>query len=736
VFEFMRTVIVEDSAAALAALSQVLETLPGFDLLGTAGAEDEAVELIQMLQPDLVLLDLGLASGSGLGVLRRLREAACPARIVVLTNRVEQAYRAACLAAGANAFFDKSADHAALLDQLQAWMPPQPANEPQRLEALHTLRVLDTPPEASFDAVTELAARLLGVPIVLVSLIDEQRQWFKSRVGLSATQTSRAVSFCGHAINSADVFVVEDALRDPRFADNPLVVGEPRVRFYAGAPLTLSGGEVIGTLCAIDHQPRQLGDTERAVLQMLARHVVVELELRRQVQELIAEMDHRRQAEQRYMQLATRDPLTGLPNRAAMADRLEHALGVAARKGDRLAFMFMDLDRFKLINDTLGHAVGDTLLQAVAERLLHGVREADTVARLGGDEFALLLEQPRDAEAAVSVVQKLLASLGEPIQLDGQALTVRASVGIALYPEHGETADQLMRHADLAMYQAKQEAARGYCVYERRLDLAAQSRLTLEQDLRGALSRGELALHYQPQVSLAHGGLTGVEALVRWHHPRQGLVSPARFIPLAEETGLILDIGRWVLQEATRQLAAWRAAGFDIPRMSVNVSPLQLRADLLGQVENALRETGLAPGDLEIEITETAIAADGPLVLDLLSKLRALGVGVAVDDFGVGFSSLAMLRRLPVSTLKIDRGFVQDIARNRQDATITHAIVCLAQALDLRLVAEGVERTDQRQILGGLGCEEAQGYLFSPALDADAFIDWLDRSRGNTGEAR
>jgi diguanylate cyclase (GGDEF)-like protein len=503
------------------------------------------------------------------------------------------------------------------------------------------------------------------------------------------------------------------------------VVGEPRVCFYAGAPLTLAGGEVIGTLCAIDHVPRQLGTTERAVLRVLARHVVMELELRRQVDELIAEMEHRRQAEHRYMQLATRDPLTGLPNRAALFDRLNHAVRSAARQGGTLAFMFLDIDRFKLINDSLGHAVGDALLQAVAERLQGSVRQADTVARLGGDEFAILLEQPRDTAAVVGMVDKLLASLGTPIQLDGHALTVRASVGIAMYPEHGDSADQLMRHADLAMYQAKQEAARGYCVYEPRLDLAAQSRLTLEQDLRPALARGELALHYQPQINLARSTLTGVEALLRWHHPQQGLVPPARFIPLAEETGLILEIGDWVLTQATRQLARWRAAGLDIPKVSVNVSPLQLRADLLGRVEHALREAGLAPADLELEITETAITADGPLVLDLLSKLRALGVGVAVDDFGVGFSSLAMLRRLPVSTLKIDRCFVQEIARNSQDATITRAIIDLGQGLDLRLVAEGVERTDQRSILSGLGCQEAQGYLFSPPMPADALADWL-----------
>ena len=728
----MRTVIVEDSAATLAALTEALETLPGIEVLGTAAAEDQAVDLILAREPDLVLLDLGLASGSGLGVLRRLRGAACPARIVVLTNRVEPAYRTACLAAGANVFFDKSADHGALIDQLQAWLPPVPANESERLQALRALHVLDTPAEANFDTLTALAAQLLGVPIVLISLIDEHRQWFKSRVGVSVTETSRSVSFCGHAINSKDLFVVEDARRDPRFADNPLVVGEPQVRFYAGAPLALSSGEVIGTLCAIDHAPRQLADAERSVLQVLARHVVVELELRRQVEELIAEMEHRRQAEHRYMQLATRDPLTGLPNRAALLDRLNQAVRSAARSGDRLAFMFLDLDRFKLINDSLGHAVGDELLQAVAERLHNSIRAADTVARLGGDEFAILLQQPRDADAALRVVDKLLASLSQPVVLDGQALTVRASVGVAFYPEHGDSADQLMRHADLAMYQAKQEASLGYCVYEPRLDLAAQSRLTLEQDLREALARGELMLHYQPQVTLARGTLTGVEALLRWNHPQQGLVSPARFIPLAEETGLILEIGNWVLTEAARQLAQWRAAGLVIPKVSVNVSPLQLKVDLLSQVERALRETGLVPADLEIEITETAITADGPLVLELLSKLRALGVGVAVDDFGVGFSSLAMLRRLPVSTLKIDRCFVQEIARNSQDATITRAIIDLGHGLDLRLVAEGVEHTDQRRILSGLGCQEAQGYLFSPPLAADALVDWL-ASAGSRG---
>lgn len=721
----MRTVIVEDSAATLAALRQALAEIACIDIVGTAGSEDAAVELILAQQPDLVLLDLGLARGSGLGVLRRVRGAHCAARIVVLTNRAEAAYRETCLAAGANAFFDKSRHQAALLQQLTAWLPPTPENELRRLQSLRALDILDSAPEATFDTLTDVAARVLGMPIALISLVDERRQWFKARHGLEVVETSRAVSFCAHALGSAELLVVEDARLDPRFADNPLVVGEPRVCFYAGAPLCLPGGEVLGTLCVIDQVPRQLDATQRMVLQVLARHVVIEFELRRQVDDLVAEMEHRRQAEQRYMQLATRDPLTGLPNRAALLDRLQLAVRAAARTGEGLAFLFIDLDRFKYINDTLGHAAGDELLQTVANRLRHSVREVDTVARLGGDEFAIVLQGVHDGDAARRVAEKLLASLAVPVAHGAESIHVGASLGIALYPDHGDNPDALMRHADLAMYQAKRDGACGYRLYEPAFDLATRSRLAIEQDLRQALGRGELVLHYQPQLDLARGTLTGIEALVRWQHPQQGLVPPGRFIALAEEIGLIVDIGGWVLDEATRQLAHMRAAGFRVPRVSVNVSALQLLPDLLTRAASSLRDAGLAPTDLELEITETAITADGPLVLELLSDLRSLGVGVAVDDFGVGYSSLAMLRRLPISTLKIDRSFIQELASNRQDATITRAVIDLAQGLELRLVAEGIETTEQHSILSSLGCPEAQGYLFSPPLAAPDLMAWL-----------
>lgn len=720
----MRTLIVEDSPLTTAALGEALAQLPGLDVVATACTEDGAIEAAAAHAPDLILLDLGLARGTGLGVLRRLRAADNAVCVLVVTNRAEDAYREACLGAGANGFFDKSDAPDALLQRIADWLPPHPPNEAQRLKALRALEVLDTPPERAFDEVTALAARLLGVSIALISLLDERRQWFKSRVGLDAEEISRGVSFCGHTILGQELLVVEDALADPRFADNPLVLGAPQIRFYAGAPLTLAGGETVGTLCVIDHVPRQLDGAQRTILALLARQVVTEFELRSQVRELLHETDQRRQAEQRYMELATRDQLTGLPNRAALLDRLRHGLSVAARDGERLAFMFLDLDRFKLVNDSLGHAQGDALLRIVAERLQGAVREADTVARLGGDEFAIVLQGPRDVEAATVVAEKLLDALAQPVDLNGQALHVGGSLGIALYPDHSDSADLLMRRADLAMYQAKQDGTSRYLVYSAQMDGVFHQRLTLEQDLRQALRDGELCLHYQPQVGLARGQITGVEALVRWQHPALGLIPPLRFISLAEETGLIVELGAWVLREATQQMAHWQRAGVAPPQLSVNVSPLQLRAGFKEIVTQALSEAGLSPELLELEITETAITADGPHVLELLTRLRGLGVGVALDDFGVGYSSLALLGRLPISTLKVDRSFVANIANNANDASIAHAIVSLGQGLSLRVVAEGVEDATQRVALQAMGCQEAQGYLFSRPMPADAWPAW------------
>ncbi len=719
----MKTVIVEDSALVVASLRQLLQALPEIEVAGTAATEAAAVELIQRISPDLVLLDLGLAAGSGLNVLERIRAGGSTARVLVVTNNAFEDYRTACLAAGAQGFFDKSRDTQALFDTLAAWLPPAPANEAGRLRALRRLKILDTPAEEVFDEVTRLVADLLGVPIALISLVDERRQWFKSRVGLPVRETPREVAFCAHTICQGELFVVEDAVQDPRFAENPLVRGEPRIRFYAGAPLVLPGGEAIGSLCAIDHAPRRLTEVQQRLLGVLAHKVVTELELRQRVSDLEEEVERRRAAEVHIMHLATRDPLTGLPNRAALMDRLRQSIKAAARDRHPLAFMFLDLDRFKLVNDSLGHHVGDALLQQVGERLTAALRDSDTVARLGGDEFAVILPRVESAAHACGVAAKLIAAVGAPMEAWGHGLRADCSIGLALWPEHGEECEALIRHADLAMYHAKQGASR-YQVYAPEMNARAVERLTLQTDLHRAPEAGEFTLHYQPQLGVLDGRLTGVEALVRWNHPRLGLVPPLRFIPLAEETGLIWGLGRQVLDAAVAQMAAWREAGWAPPRVAVNVSPAQLRPEFAGIVRAALERHALPAACLELEITESALTSDGPQVLELLDELKRLGVAVAVDDFGVGYSSLALLRTLPLTTLKIDRSFTEGIAENRQDATIVQCVMNMAHGLGLRVVAEGVEDEAQHVALRVMGCDDAQGYLYSRPLPPEELLAW------------
>ena len=384
------------------------------------------------------------------------------------------------------------------------------------------MHILDTPPEAAYDSIVHMAARLAGAPIALISLVDADRQWFKARVGMEAQETSRTLSFCAHAIQGSGLMEVEDASLDSRFSDNPLVVGQPGIRFYAGMPLTLPSGESVGTLCVIDTVPRHLDSDQRDSLAVLANSVMTEMELRRRVGELEAEVHRRIDAEMRMMHLATRDPLTSLPNRAALIDRLTLALRVAAREKRELAVMFMDLDRFKLINDTLGHDVGDALLQQVAERLSHALRDSDTVARLGGDEFAFILPLNNGAGDARSVADKLIETIQVPMQLNGQLVQVGCSVGMALYPQHGETGESLLRHADLAMYQAKTQGGNCCCEYDAHMDANAVERMTLESELRQAIDEGQLVLYYQPQIALGDGHLVGLEALVRWNHPQRG----------------------------------------------------------------------------------------------------------------------------------------------------------------------------------------------------------------------
>ncbi|WP_006747356.1 putative bifunctional diguanylate cyclase/phosphodiesterase [Thioalkalivibrio paradoxus] len=417
------------------------------------------------------------------------------------------------------------------------------------------------------------------------------------------------------------------------------------------------------------------------------------------------------------------DALTGLPNRLLLRDRLEVAMRRSGRRAGCVSALYIDLDRFKNLNDSLGHSLGDQLLQQVATRLQTHLRAGDTLARVGGDEFVLVLEGDDCKRHAGRVAGKLLGLLGTGLMVDGQQLFITASIGIALHPADGETVDQLLKNAELAMYRAKSQGRNTYCFYQEEMSREVMARLTLENALRLALAREEWVLHFQPQVHLATRRLTGVEALVRWQHPEQGLILPGRFIPIAEEMAIIGDLGAWVLRAACRQMQEWDALGCAVPRVAVNLSVQELeRAALVPLVQEVLRETGLAPERLELEVTESMIMCEAGRAIETLRALQQLGVSVAVDDFGTGYSSLRYIKNLPLNRLKVDHAFVQDVGRSHDDDAIVRAIIGLGHSLDLEVVAEGVEREEQREFLQREGCEVGQGYLFGRPVPAEQIV--------------
>jgi diguanylate cyclase (GGDEF)-like protein/PAS domain S-box-containing protein len=423
-----------------------------------------------------------------------------------------------------------------------------------------------------------------------------------------------------------------------------------------------------------------------------------------------------RQAEKELHQLSHHDPLTGFPNRLLFNDRLDQVLERAAREKQRCALLFLDLDGFKVINDTLGHSSGDLLLQSIASRLKGALRRSDTAARLGGDEFVVIMADIAHAEDGAYLARKLLETIAAPIELVGERITMSASVGLSVYPDDGADRHALLKAADTAMYHAKAQGRNRYCFYTRELAVRAAERMSIEQGLRRALEREELVLHYQPQVALTSGALTGAEALVRWQHPQQGLIAPVRFISIAEDSGLIEPLGRWVLLNACREAAGWLKAGGPLLRLSVNVSARQLTCDHFEEtVREAIQETAFPAHQLEIEITESTLQVVEHS-LHLLEALKALGVQIAIDDFGTGYSSLSLLKHLPIDRLKIDRSFVRDIPTDPNDVAIVEAIGALSRTLTLNITAEGVENEAQLETLRRLGCEDGQGYLFSPPL--------------------
>jgi diguanylate cyclase (GGDEF)-like protein len=447
-------------------------------------------------------------------------------------------------------------------------------------------------------------------------------------------------------------------------------------------------------------------------------------------------------ARERARQLAAYDQLTGFANRSLFQDRLEQAVSAARRNRQKLAVLFVDLDDFKRVNDSLGHLAGDALLRLAAQRIASCLRKSDTGARLGGDEFAVLLTGLADEGDAARVAEKLLDALREPIALRGRTHRITASIGLTVFPRDASSAEDLLKRADAAMYAAKAGGRDRYSSIDGKVDAATLERSAREQRLRAGLEAHEFLLHYQPVVDAARGRVTGAEALIRWRHPDLGLVLPSEFLGLAEESRFIVALGGWVLRSACRQAARWQRAGHTGLRIAVNVSPQQFEAgDFVAMVRDALRESSLRPESLELEITERSLLLGGERTLAQFAMLRGLGVRMAIDDFGTGYSALSYLKQLPVDVLKIDQSFVRAVVTDPADATITSTIIQMARALDLVTIAEGVETPEQLQLLAAYGCNRMQGHLFGEAVEAERFESvlasppffWLQGETGRDG---
>jgi diguanylate cyclase (GGDEF)-like protein len=624
-------------------------------------------------------------------------------------------------------------------------IPDIPIDEARRLAALHATRLLGSPPEDAFDRITRMATRLLKVPIALVSLVDKDVQWFKSRCGFAAEQTAREVSFCGHAILDHEPLVVPDALEDPRFADNPLVTGPSKVRFYAGVQLYSIDRQPIGTLCVLDRVPRRLSSDELGILRDLAR-MVEQLIHHRQLATAAQSLHSHVYVDPDNPELSAaagqvefllnHDVLTGLANRQAMVRTVERNLADWKKQDIETLVATINLDKFKRINEQLGHHAGDKALVDITRSLQTLLRPGDLLARAGNDEFVLLLPGLGDDSAARDRLRGLMHAVNREFPSPGGAIPLTCSIGYAIFPQDGDSGDVLLNNANMATRRAKEFGGGQIQRFSEELRQALNRKLVLESQLRRALEHNELFLVYQPKIDLKHEAVAGLEVLLRWRHPEHGLVSPEEFIPVAEESGQIVEIGEWVLRSAVAQARRWADAGLPRVPVAVNLSARQfLHSDIVATVEQVVREARLDPGLLELELTESMSIDDPARSAELLGRLRALGVSLSIDDFGTGYSSLSYLKRLPVHKLKIDISFVQDMCQSSESLAMVKAIIAMAHSLHLGVIAEGVEHRDQLESLRAAGCDQIQGFYFSRPLEAAACADYL-RRRNTPEEAR
>jgi diguanylate cyclase (GGDEF)-like protein len=517
---------------------------------------------------------------------------------------------------------------------------------------------------------------------------------------------------CGTAFRSGQPCICNDYFSVQAFAAFHGVLRSDGAHAAAAFPLQVRG-RTVGVMLFIATEADTFTFEFSELLQRLAANVSFALEN-------FDRVDEKTKADERIEYLASHDSLTRLPNREMFNALLRHSIETAQRHQRRFAVLFIDLDRFKVINDSLGHQAGDALLVELADRLKRSLRASDVVARLGGDEFVVILGEAEQASDVERIARNLLSVLSQPLQVSGHEWETTASIGIAMYPADGLDVQTLTKNADMAMYLAKEDGKNGFRFFTKGTTNLSVESLQLEAALRRALERSQLSLHYQPKIGMVGEGVTGVEALLRWSHPEFGAVSPAQFIPLAEETGLIVSIGRWVLHEACAQAMRWQGCGLHPLSIAVNLSPRQFADEhLLDDIDGALERSGLSPQLLQLEVTESMVMRNVSRAVKVMDAIRSRGVRLAIDDFGTGYSSMSLLKQLPIDTIKVDRSFVRDLPADSEDCAIVQAIISMAKALDLMIVAEGVETAAQQAFLRVLGCDEMQGFLFSRPVMAE-----------------
>lgn len=579
---------------------------------------------------------------------------------------------------------------------------PIPTNETARLQALHELRVLDTASDDRFDEIVRLAAQLCNAPMAAINLIDGDRQWTMARVGRHPMHTPRGMAFCAHTIMDDEVMVVADAAADDRFRNSDLVVGDPHVRFYAGAPLLSSDGQALGALCVLDHAPRSIEPWQADVLRMLARQAAGLMRLDALEGDHGGALDDLDTARRNLSFLATHDALTGLLNRQALVATLETLAAANRALTVTTAVVLVDLDHFKDINDSSGHEAGDRVLVTIADRIHLGARGDDIVARLASDQFVVVIPNASQL-GPESLARRLLQSIAVPVEFQGRSVSVTASIGIARWGDEVATVDELMRNVDAAMVDAKTEGRNRYAAFEDRVARKLTQRLDAHAFVRQVVNGRSMRLDFQPLWSLSTGTVIAHEALLRWDDPRGPSIDPGTFVAVADEIGMIGEITRFTINEGCRLAARRRAAGEIGAAVTVNLSAVQLdRDEVILVVATALNDSGLDPSGLILELTESGKLAESGSGQATLRELQNIGVRIALDDFGTGFSSLALLRRFPFDFMKIDRSFVT--AHTEADREVLRSLVQLGHSLGMTVVAESIEEEDVLEQVRALDC--------------------------------